>query len=259
MRQAAFDSCASTMYDETKTGLSKWFLAIYLVTSSKGGISAMELQRQIGFGSYGTAWTWLHKIRRAMIRPGRESLAAGRGRRDPGRRRQVRQVRARRRRQDRRRRRGRGQARQGPETPAGPTAARGSSRRLGQEPRGLHRRRHGQAAHHHHRRLGRLSRPRSQRLCARANQPLGQLGRRQLAAARHPPRLQPRQTLAPRHPPRCRPARASATLPRRVRLPLQPQGQGHQPRFRTASPAWSRPRRRPIAASFMAPPPEPHG
>jgi len=65
---------AGTMFEQTKTGLSKWFLAIYLVTSSKGGISAMELQRQMGFGSYGTAWTWLHKIRRAMIRPGREPL-----------------------------------------------------------------------------------------------------------------------------------------------------------------------------------------
>jgi len=46
---------AGTIFEQTKTGLSKWFLAIYLVTSSKGGISAMELQRQMGFGSYGTA------------------------------------------------------------------------------------------------------------------------------------------------------------------------------------------------------------
>jgi hypothetical protein len=46
---------AGTMFEQTKTGLAKWFLAIYLVTSSKGGISAMELQRQMGFGSYGTA------------------------------------------------------------------------------------------------------------------------------------------------------------------------------------------------------------
>jgi hypothetical protein len=43
------------MFEQSKTGLSKWFLAIYLVTSSRGGISAMELQRQMGFGSYGTA------------------------------------------------------------------------------------------------------------------------------------------------------------------------------------------------------------
>jgi hypothetical protein len=34
----------------------------------------MELQRQMGFGSYQTAWSWLHKIRRAMVRPGREPL-----------------------------------------------------------------------------------------------------------------------------------------------------------------------------------------
>jgi transposase-like protein len=47
-----------------------------LVTSSKGGISAMELKRQMGFGSYQTAWSWLHKIRKAMVRPGRAPLSA---------------------------------------------------------------------------------------------------------------------------------------------------------------------------------------
>lgn len=64
-----------TIFEQTKTGLARWFLAIYLVTSSKGGIAATELQRQMGFGSYQTAWSWLHKIRRAMIRPHREPLA----------------------------------------------------------------------------------------------------------------------------------------------------------------------------------------
>jgi hypothetical protein len=44
------------------------------VTSSKGGIAAAELQRQLGLGSYQTAWTWLHKIRKAMVRPGRAPL-----------------------------------------------------------------------------------------------------------------------------------------------------------------------------------------
>jgi transposase-like protein len=67
---------AGTIFEQTKTGLSKWFLAIYLVTSSKGGISAMELKRQMGFGSYQTAWSWLHKIRKAMVRPGRTPLSA---------------------------------------------------------------------------------------------------------------------------------------------------------------------------------------
>jgi transposase-like protein len=65
---------AGTMFEQTKTGLARWFLAIHLVTASKGGISASELQRQMGFASYQTAWSWLHKIRNAMIRPGRDPL-----------------------------------------------------------------------------------------------------------------------------------------------------------------------------------------
>jgi transposase-like protein len=66
---------AGTLFEQTKTGLSRWFLAIYLVTSSKGGIAAAELKRQLGLGSYQTAWTWLHKLREAMVRPDREPLA----------------------------------------------------------------------------------------------------------------------------------------------------------------------------------------
>src|SRR3954469_4376728 len=66
---------AGTIFEQTKTGLAKWFLAIYLVTSSKGGIAATELRRQLGLGSYRTAWTWLHKIREAMVRPDRQPLA----------------------------------------------------------------------------------------------------------------------------------------------------------------------------------------
>jgi len=66
---------AGTIFEQTKTALARWFLAIYLVTSSKGGIAAAELQRQLGFGSYQTAWSWLHKLRKAMVRPDREPLA----------------------------------------------------------------------------------------------------------------------------------------------------------------------------------------
>ena len=66
---------AGTIFEQTKTGLARWFLAIFLVTSSKRGISAAELQRQMGFGSYQTAWAWLHKIRRAMVDPKRAPLA----------------------------------------------------------------------------------------------------------------------------------------------------------------------------------------
>src|ERR671933_330659 len=66
---------AGTIFEQTKTGLAKWFLAIYLVTSRKGGIAATELKRQLGLGSYQTAWTWLHKLRKAMVRPDRQPLA----------------------------------------------------------------------------------------------------------------------------------------------------------------------------------------
>jgi hypothetical protein len=56
--------------------LARWFLTIYPVTSSKDDVSAQQLQRQLGFRSYGTAWTWLrlHKIRRAMVDADRRQL-----------------------------------------------------------------------------------------------------------------------------------------------------------------------------------------
>ena len=52
-----------------------WFRAAWLVTSQKTGASAMGVQRVLGLGSYRTAWTWLHKLRRAMGRPGRDRLS----------------------------------------------------------------------------------------------------------------------------------------------------------------------------------------
>jgi len=48
---------------------------MWFVTSQKNGVSALGLQRVLGFGSYETAWTWLHKLRRAMVRPGRDRLS----------------------------------------------------------------------------------------------------------------------------------------------------------------------------------------
>ena len=130
---------AGTIFEQTKTGLARWFLAIWLVTSSKGGISAMELQRQMGFGSYQTAWSWLHKIRKAMVRPDR-APRSGRGRRDPGGRRPAGQARPRCRRQDRGCRRGRERPRQGAWPPAGPAAAAVGGRRLGRQSPGFPRR-----------------------------------------------------------------------------------------------------------------------
>ena len=52
-----------------------WFLTMWYVTNQKLGGSALGMQRILGLGSYQTAWTWLHKMRRAMVRPGRDQLA----------------------------------------------------------------------------------------------------------------------------------------------------------------------------------------
>jgi len=65
---------AGTIFQDTHTPLTLWFRAIWWVTSQKNGASAMGLQRVLGLGSYATAWTWLHKLRRAMVRPGRDRL-----------------------------------------------------------------------------------------------------------------------------------------------------------------------------------------
>ncbi len=65
---------AGTIFQDTRTPLTVWFRAIWWVTSQKTGASALSLQRLLGLGSYRTAWTWLHKLRRAMVRPGRDRL-----------------------------------------------------------------------------------------------------------------------------------------------------------------------------------------
>jgi transposase-like protein len=65
---------AGTVFQDTRKPLRMWFLAMWFVTSQKNGVSALGLQRVLGLGSYETAWTWLHKLRRAMVRPGRDRL-----------------------------------------------------------------------------------------------------------------------------------------------------------------------------------------
>jgi transposase-like protein len=65
---------AGTVFERTRKALRVWFQAMWLVTSQKHGVSALGLQRGLGLGSYQTAWTWLHKLRHAMVRPGREQL-----------------------------------------------------------------------------------------------------------------------------------------------------------------------------------------
>jgi len=66
---------AGTIFENTRKPLRLWFRAMWWVTSQKTGASALGLQRVLGLGSYETAWTWLHKLRRAMVRPGRDRLS----------------------------------------------------------------------------------------------------------------------------------------------------------------------------------------
>ena len=66
---------AGTIFQDTRTPLTVWFRAMWWMTSQKNGISALGLQRVLGLGSYQTAWVCLHKLRRAMVRPGRERLS----------------------------------------------------------------------------------------------------------------------------------------------------------------------------------------
>lgn len=65
---------AGTIFEGTRKPLRLWFQAIWYLTSQKQGVSALGLQRVLGHGSYETAWSWLHKLRRAMVRPGRDRL-----------------------------------------------------------------------------------------------------------------------------------------------------------------------------------------
>lgn len=66
---------AGTIFEGTHKPLVMWFRAIWWVVTQKNGASALGLQRILGLGSYKTAWSWLHKIRRAMVRPGRDRLS----------------------------------------------------------------------------------------------------------------------------------------------------------------------------------------
>ena len=65
---------AGTIFQDTRKPLTLWFRAIWWVVSQKNGASAKGIQRILELGSYQTAWAWLHKLRRAMVRPGRDRL-----------------------------------------------------------------------------------------------------------------------------------------------------------------------------------------
>ena len=65
---------SGTIFHQTRKPLRVWFEAMWHVTNQKYGANALGLQRILGLGSYHTAWQWLHRLRRAMVRPKRERL-----------------------------------------------------------------------------------------------------------------------------------------------------------------------------------------
>lgn len=65
---------SGTIFHQTRKPLQMWFEAMWHVTNQKYGANALGLQRILGLGSYHTAWQWLHRLRRAMVRPERERL-----------------------------------------------------------------------------------------------------------------------------------------------------------------------------------------
>lgn len=66
---------AGTIFHRSRKPLLLWFRAMWHITGQKYGANALGLQRILYLGSYHTAWQWLHKLRRAMVRPGRDRLS----------------------------------------------------------------------------------------------------------------------------------------------------------------------------------------
>jgi transposase-like protein len=67
---------AGTVMHGSKLSLEIWFWAAYLMATHSNGISALQLQKQLGLGSYKTAWLLCGKLRRAMVNPERTALSA---------------------------------------------------------------------------------------------------------------------------------------------------------------------------------------
>ena len=65
---------SGTVLQKTRKPLKMWFRAMFEISTRRTGISGKDLQRIMGFGSYETAWTWLHKLRSAMTRSDSEPL-----------------------------------------------------------------------------------------------------------------------------------------------------------------------------------------
>lgn len=66
---------AGSVFQGSHLPLRLWFQAMWYVVCQKQGVSALALKSILNVGSYKTAWEWLHKLRRAMVRPGRDRLS----------------------------------------------------------------------------------------------------------------------------------------------------------------------------------------
>jgi ISXO2-like transposase domain/Transposase zinc-ribbon domain len=64
-----FSHIAGTIFENTNKPLRQWFKNVHLMLTSRKGISALQIKRHMGFGSYETAWSMCHKIRAALIEP----------------------------------------------------------------------------------------------------------------------------------------------------------------------------------------------
>ena len=206
---------AGTIFEGTRKPLRTWFLAMWFVTSQKNGVSALGLQRALGLGSYETSWAWLHKLRRAMVRPGRDRLAGEieadetyvGGPEEGKRGRQV----------------------ESKAIVAVAAAARARHRthppsarqgRLRREPVGLPARRRGAGGDHSYRRLARLRRAAGRRLPPSGHGDRRRLGTSARGHATRPQSRRPAQTVVVGNSPRRHPAPTSRLLPRRIHLPL---------------------------------------
>jgi len=72
--QTQFSVTAGTVFNDSHLPLAKWFIATFILTQSKKGVSACQIQRMLGIGGYKTAWHLCHRIRSAMVQVHREKL-----------------------------------------------------------------------------------------------------------------------------------------------------------------------------------------
>lgn len=76
---AQYTATVATIFEDSHIPMHKWLMAVHLICASKKGMSAAQLHRMLGFGSYRTAWFMLHRIREAMAERGSVQKLGGEG------------------------------------------------------------------------------------------------------------------------------------------------------------------------------------